>query len=84
MLKKEIKNNIKMIIYKMVYLPTPLCGSESWTVLMRCESRFAGRGMRYCRQTRRERIRNSQIQGIQNEVQLLKWLTGGNGEGLGT
>jgi len=61
MLKKEIKNNIKMIIYKMFYLPVLLYGSESWTVLTRYESRFASTDMRYCRQTRRDRVRNSQI-----------------------
>jgi len=43
-------------------------GSESWTVLTRCESRIAGTVMRYCRQTSRDRIRNSQIWGILNEV----------------
>jgi hypothetical protein len=58
MFKKEMKNNIKMIICKMVYLPTLLCGSESWTVLTRYENRFAGREMRYCSQTGRDRIRN--------------------------
>jgi len=68
MLKKEIENNNKMVIYKMVYLPMLLYGSESWTVLTRYESRIAGTEMRYCRQTRRNRIRNSQIWGILNEV----------------
>ena len=61
MLKKEIKNNIKMIIYKMFYLPVLLYGSESWTALTRYESRIAGTVMRYCRQTRRDRVRSSQI-----------------------
>jgi hypothetical protein len=42
MLKKEIENNNKMVIYKMVYLPTLLCGSDSWTVLTRYGSRVAG------------------------------------------
>jgi hypothetical protein len=46
MLKKEIKNNTKMIIYKLVYLPTLLYGSESCTVLTRCKSRFSGTEMR--------------------------------------
>jgi len=43
MLKKEIKNNMKMITYKMVYLPALLYGSESWTALTRYESRIVGR-----------------------------------------
>ena len=68
MLKKEIKNNTKMIICRMVYLPTLLHGSESWTALTRYENRFAGTEMSYCRQTRRDRIRNTKIWGILNEV----------------
>jgi len=56
MLKKQIKNNTKMIICKMVCIPTLRYGSESWTLLTRCESRIAGAGMRYCRQTSRDRI----------------------------
>ena len=43
-------------------------GSEIWTVLTRCGSRIAGAEMRYCRQTSRDRIRNSQIWGTLNEV----------------
>ena len=68
MLKKEIKNNIKMTIYKMVNIATLLYGTESWTVLKRYGSEIAGREMWYCRQTRRDRMRNSQIWGILNEV----------------
>jgi len=56
MSKKQIKNNTKMVIYKMVCIVMLLYGSESWTVLKRCESRIAGAEMRYCRQTRRDRI----------------------------
>jgi hypothetical protein len=52
--EEGIKNNTKMIIYKMVYLPTLLYGSENWTVLSRSEIMFAGEEMRYCRQTRRD------------------------------
>ena len=71
-----------MVIYRTVYLPPLLYGSESWTVLRRYESRFAGTEMRYCRQTRRDRIRNSQIWRILNEVPVtemvdrreLRWL----------
>jgi len=40
-----------MVIYKMVYILTLLYGSESWTVLTRCESRIAAAEM-YCRHTR--------------------------------
>jgi hypothetical protein len=68
MLKKEIKNNTTMVIYRTVYLPTLLCGSESWTVLTGCECSFTGTEMRYCRQTRRDRIRSRQIWGILDEV----------------
>jgi hypothetical protein len=68
MLKKEIKNNTKMVMYKIVYLPTLLYGSEIWTVLTGYESRVAGEEMRNCRQTRRDWIRKSQIWGILNEV----------------
>jgi hypothetical protein len=68
MLKKEISNNTKMIIYKMVYLPMLLYGSEGWTVLTRYESRIAGIKMKYCRQTRRDKIQNSQTWAILNEV----------------
>jgi predicted HAD superfamily hydrolase len=42
MLKKEMKNNSKIIIYELVYLSTKLRGSESYTVLTRCTIRFAG------------------------------------------
>jgi hypothetical protein len=47
MLKMEVKNNTKMIIYEMFYLPVLLYGSEIWTVLTRCDSRIAGAEMRY-------------------------------------
>jgi hypothetical protein len=57
-----------MIIYRTVYLPTLLNGSECWTVLTRYENRFAGTEMSYCRQTRRDRLRSTQIWGILNEV----------------
>jgi len=43
----------------MVYFPALLSGAESWIVLTRCESRIAGTEMRYSRQTRRDRKRNS-------------------------
>jgi len=62
----------------MVYIPTLLYGLESWTVLTRCESRIAGEEMRYCRQTRRGRVRNthSQIWRILTEMvdrRELRW-----------
>jgi hypothetical protein len=59
-----------MIIYKVVYIPILLCGSDVWTILTRYEIRIAGKEMRSCRQTRRDRIRNSQIWGILNEVPI--------------
>jgi hypothetical protein len=49
MFQKEIKNNSETIIYKMVYLPTLMYGSVSWTLLTRSESRFGGAEMRYFR-----------------------------------
>ena len=63
--KKEINNNTKIRIYKMVYLPTLLYGSESWTVLTKYESRITGSEMRYLRKrmrkTGRDRFINCQI-----------------------
>jgi hypothetical protein len=47
MLEKGVTNNTKMTIYKMVYLPSLLCGSERCTVLTSCDSRFASTEMRY-------------------------------------
>jgi hypothetical protein len=46
--EKEINGEIKMIIYKMVYLALLLSVSESWPLPVRCESGFAGAEMRYC------------------------------------
>jgi hypothetical protein len=66
-----------MIMYKMVYLQA-LHYTMAQTVLRRYESSIANEEMRSCRQIRRKRITNSQIWGILNEVQLLKWLAGGN------
>jgi len=43
----------------MAYFSALLNGAESWIVLTRCESRIAGTEMRYSRQIRRDRIRNS-------------------------
>jgi hypothetical protein len=48
MLKKEFKSNIKMIIYKTVYIPMLLYVSENWPLSIRCECVFASVEMRYC------------------------------------
>jgi len=58
----------------MVCIVTLLYGSESWTVLTRCESRIPGAEMRYCRHTRRDRIRSSQIWGVLNEVPVTEMI----------
>jgi hypothetical protein len=78
--KKEINNNIKMRIYKMVYLPTLFYGSEGLAMLPRHESRITGAEMRYlikCKgKTRSDRIRNSQIRVIINREPVTKMADG--------
>ena len=54
-----------MRIYKSVYIPSPLCGSESWTMLNIHISRITATKMRYLSKSvgkkRREILRNAQI-----------------------
>jgi hypothetical protein len=42
MLKNEVNNKTEILIYTFIYFPTLFYGSESWTVLTRCDSRVAG------------------------------------------
>jgi hypothetical protein len=55
--KKEISNNTKMRIYRMVYPPTLLCGSESWTKLKKHESGITGTIFRFKQIHRNNKIR---------------------------
>jgi hypothetical protein len=58
--------------YKIFYLQTLPSGSESWMMLAKYEFRIIDTEMRYIRKclekTRRDRIRNSQIRGILNQI----------------
>jgi len=63
----EINNNTKLAIYKMVDLPSLLCGSESWTMLTKQESRIKGVKMRYltkCMRTTRRHSRPLKMEPI--------------------
>jgi hypothetical protein len=74
--KNEIDNNTKTRIYKTFYLPVLLCGSESWTVLIKHANTITGPETRYFRncteKTRTDKIRNSQIRGTQNKEPVSK------------
>lgn len=63
--KREVENAVKLHIFKAVYLPTLLYGSESWVPLDRHMSRIQAAEMKYLRRmagrTRRDRIRNEKI-----------------------
>jgi hypothetical protein len=69
-----------MRIYKMVYLPTPFYGSDSWVMLLKHEIRITGAEMRCLRKckgkTRSDRIRNSKIRVILNQEQVTKMVDG--------
>ncbi|XP_066909445.1 uncharacterized protein [Halyomorpha halys] len=60
--KREVDKNVKVHIFKAVYLPTLLYGSESWVLLDKHLSRVTAVEMRYLRRvagrTRRDRIWN--------------------------
>nr|XP_014284774.1 uncharacterized protein LOC106686136 [Halyomorpha halys] len=60
--KREIEKNVKVHIFKTLYLPTLLYESESWVPLDKHLSRVTAIEMRYLRRvagrTRRDRIRN--------------------------
>ncbi|XP_014294694.1 uncharacterized protein [Halyomorpha halys] len=60
--KREVEKNVKVHIFKAIYLPTLLYGSESWVPLDKHLSRVTRMEMRYLRRvadlTRRDRIRN--------------------------
>lgn len=63
--KREVTNQVKLHIFKAVFLPTLLYGSESLVTLDRNMSRMTAIEMKYLRRvagkTRRDRIRNDTI-----------------------
>jgi hypothetical protein len=78
--KKECNDNIKMGIYKTLYLRTLLSGSESWIMIPKHESKITGTVIRYVRKcvgkARRDRIRNSHIRGVLNQEPVTKMVDG--------
>jgi hypothetical protein len=62
---KELKDDVKMRIYKTVFVPTLLYGTESLTVLDKHKNRMQASEMKYLRKvtekTRRDQIRNTTI-----------------------
>lgn len=83
--KKEISRKTKMTVYKTVFRPILIYGSESWILTNTMKSRIQAIDMKYLRRTkgvtRRDRIRNDiireelEIEPITNviEKQQLKW-----------
>jgi hypothetical protein len=63
--KKELTSKTKMQIFTIVYKPTLICGSGSWTVLDKHDSRFTAAEMRFLRaaagKTKWDRVRNVTI-----------------------
>ena len=63
--KKEIETKTKLQIYKTIYVPTLLYGSESWPMNTRIEQQVTATEMKYLRRvankTRRDRERNTKI-----------------------
>ena len=63
--KKEISTKVKIQVYKTVYIPTLLYGSETWVMLDKHKSRITSSEMKYLRKikgkTRRDRVRNISI-----------------------
>jgi hypothetical protein len=62
---KELKEDTKMRVYKTVFIPTLLYGTESLTILDKHKNRMQPSEMKYLRKvtekTRRDQIRNTTI-----------------------
>ena len=83
--KKEISHKTKITVYKTIYRPTLMFGSESWTLNESQKSRIQAMEMRYLRKvkgkTRMDKIRNEKIredlevESVTDklEIQKLKW-----------
>ena len=83
--KNEISRETKLQIYKSVYVPTLLYGSESWPINHRIESQIVASEMKFLRRivgkTRRDRERNTTVREelkitpitTRVEVKQLKW-----------
>lgn len=73
---REVGVETKRHVYKSVYLPTLIYGSESWVMLDKQTSRITAAEMRFLRRavgkTRRDRIRNEQIRELFEVTELRK------------
>lgn len=83
--RREVSKKTKMVIYKVIYRPILMFGSETWVLTRGQRSRVQAAEMRYLRKvkgiTRRDRIRNEivreelEIQAISTKIeeQQLGW-----------
>ncbi|CAH2003424.1 unnamed protein product [Acanthoscelides obtectus] len=82
---KKISRKSKMMVYKTIFIPTLIYGSEGWVLTNRLKSKIQAVDMKFFRKvtriTRRDKIRNDIVRaelGVESishrvEVQQLRW-----------